>query len=128
MELDLAVLREVMLKVRAEASLSSAIATASVQLEGYEDGVVAYHTYLLLESGHFITHLPSQPIGVVGNKEWPSAHVYGLSMLGQEKLAALEEDTVFTYMMDKARSVGQAAVWATLRPLLIQFVGQLAAP
>lgn len=111
MELEPDILREVLFKTR-NGSLSSPVRTEGITLEGYESEVVGYHIYILALDDCFITHLPPQPLFVVGTRKWPNHVVYGLTAKGHDRLAILERSDLFAYIKEEAKKEGSSFIFS----------------
>lgn len=119
MELNLAVIREILLYVRRNAGLKSPVRTDSIQLEGYDDDMVSYHGHVLCLDDCFVVHVYPQPIGIntTGNTKWPNCVIYGLTIKGHERLAFLEKQDLFEYVKGKAKEQGSGFVFTFGREL-----------
>lgn len=111
MELIPEVMRDVLLQTR-EASLKIPVHTKDILIDGFDEETIGYHTYTLALDGCFITHLPPQPLFVVGTKKWPNDIVYGLTAKGHERLSILEKDDLFEYIKEQAKEQGSSFIFS----------------
>lgn len=111
MELVPEVIRGVLLKAR-EASLEAPVRTNDISIEDFNKETIGYHAYTLALDGCFITHLPPQPLCVVGTKEWPNDVIYGLTAKGHDRLAILEKDDLFQYIKEQSKEQGSSFIFS----------------